>query len=63
LPVLIQKDPMLPIDQQSVADLLGPWVATDGDSGLIKRCKAAWNKPLSELTKVELAMFLRHTRR
>ena len=43
----------------SIADILGPWVDPDYDSGLIQRCKIAWCKPLTELTNEELATFLR----
>jgi hypothetical protein len=49
----------MPADNQSVADLLGAWVETDWESGLIERCKRAWSKPLRELTNQELATFLR----
>lgn len=42
----------------SVADLLGPWVEPDWDSGLIERCRNAWNKPLQELTNREMATLL-----
>jgi hypothetical protein len=45
-------------DKTSVADLLGPWIETNWESVLILRCKAAWNKPLRELTNLELATFL-----
>ncbi|HUD48232.1 MAG TPA: contact-dependent growth inhibition system immunity protein [Candidatus Baltobacteraceae bacterium] len=45
-------------DNPSVADLAGPWADSDSESGLILRCKAAWNKPLRELTNKELATFL-----
>ena len=44
---------------KSVADLLGPWVDPHFDSGLIERCRNAWNKPLRELTNSEIATFLR----
>ena len=43
---------------KSVADLIGPWVDSEFESGLILRCKAAWNKPLRDLTNKELATFL-----
>jgi len=43
----------------SVADILGPWIEPDRDSGLIERCRNAWNKPLRELTNQELATLLR----
>jgi len=47
------------IDNISVADILGPWVDPDSDSGLIARCRKAWNKPLRDLSSEELATFLR----
>ena len=43
----------------TIADLLGPWVEPDWDSGLIERCRTAWNKPLRELSNEELATLLR----
>lgn len=46
-------------DQISVADILGPWVDAHFESGLIARCRAAWNKPLRDLSREELATFLR----
>lgn len=44
---------------RSVADILGPWVDPGFDSGLIQRCRDAWDKPLDGLTNLELATFLR----
>jgi len=46
-------------DTTSVADLLGPWVEPGWDSGLVARCRGAWNKPLGELSREELATLLR----
>jgi hypothetical protein len=46
-------------DKISVADILGPWVEPDWDSGLIARCRGAWNKPFRDLSREELATFLR----
>ena len=46
-------------DTISIADLLGPWVDPDWDSGLIERCRNAWSKPLRDLTNQELATLLR----
>ena len=46
-------------DNISVADILGPWVEPDWDSGLIARCREAWNKPLQNLSREELATLLR----
>ena len=44
---------------ESIADILGPWVDSDWESGLTERCKRAWNKPLQQLTNQELATLLR----
>lgn len=46
-------------DNKTVADILGPWIDPDWDSGLIDRCRQAWNKPLRELSHEELATLLR----
>jgi hypothetical protein len=46
-------------DSISIADLIGPWVDPDWDSGLIDRCRKAWSKPLRDLSNEELATFLR----
>ena len=46
-------------DNISVADILGPWVEPDWDSGLTARCREAWNKPLRDLSREELATLLR----
>jgi hypothetical protein len=48
-------------DNISVADILGPWSEPGWDSGLIARCREAWNKPLRELSRHELATLLRQT--
>jgi hypothetical protein len=47
-----------PADSRSVADLLGPWVDPNWNSGLVERCRRAWNKPLRELSNEELATLL-----
>jgi hypothetical protein len=47
------------IGDVSIADILGPWVDPHWDSGLIDRCKNAWNKPLRNLSNDELATLLR----
>ena len=49
----------MPTDTVSIADILGPWVEPDWDSGLMARCKEAWNKPLRDLSRQELATLLR----
>lgn len=46
-------------DNLSVADILGPWVEPGWDSCLIARCRAAWSKPLRDLSREELATLLR----
>ncbi len=43
----------------SLADLLGPWHEPAWESGLVARCRAAWDKPLPDLTNAELATLLR----
>jgi hypothetical protein len=43
----------------SIADLLGPWSEPAWDSGLIERCRNAWDKPLRDLSREELATLLR----
>jgi len=45
--------------KQSVADIAGPWVDTNFDSGLIQRCKWGWDTPVAELTNELLATYLR----
>jgi hypothetical protein len=45
-------------DSMSVADLLGPWVDPDLNSGLIQRCRKAWNKPIRDLSNQELITLL-----
>jgi hypothetical protein len=46
-------------DTTSLAGILGPWIEPDINSGLIARCREAWNKPLRELSRQELATLLR----
>jgi hypothetical protein len=48
-----------PRDNISVSDILGPWVEPSWESGLIDRCRKAWNKPLGSLSREELATLLR----
>lgn len=43
----------------SVADIVGPWIDPDWDSGLIERCRQSWSTPISELSNEMLATFLR----
>ncbi len=43
----------------TVADVEGPWIDQNFDSGLIERCKRGWNTPVTELTNELLATYLR----
>ncbi len=43
----------------TVADVEGPWVDPDYDSGLIRRCERGWNVPVSDLSNELLATYLR----
>jgi hypothetical protein len=47
------------MESRSIADLEGPWVDPDFESGLIERCRRNWNTPVSELSNQVLATFLR----
>ncbi|MGC4004260.1 MAG: hypothetical protein QM811_14545 [Pirellulales bacterium] len=44
---------------RSIADLEGPWLETDFNSGLIERCKRGWYTPIKELSNELLATYLR----
>lgn len=46
-------------DTKSIADIFGPWIHPDWDSGLVERCRLAWGKPLRDLSREELATLLR----
>jgi len=46
-------------DDVSLSDLEGAWMDCDWESGLVKRCKSAWSKPLRDLSREDLAIFLR----
>ena len=47
------------MSQQSVADVEGPWVDPDFESGLIERCKRYWYVPVVELPNDILATYIR----
>ena len=47
------------MDKISIADILGPWINPDWDSGLIARLREAWNKPIRDLSNEDLATLLR----
>ena len=44
---------------QSVADIVGPWVDPNFESGLIERIRKSWNVPIDKLSNEMLATFLR----
>jgi hypothetical protein len=43
----------------TLAKILGPWQQPAFESGLIARCRDAWDKPLDALTNLELATCLK----
>ena len=45
-------------DHRSVADVDGPWLDSDWNSGLIQRCKQNWSTPICDLSDEMLATFL-----
>jgi len=47
------------MESRSAADVEGPWVDPDLDSGLILRCKRNWDVPIAKLSNEVLATFLR----
>ncbi|MGD9647687.1 MAG: hypothetical protein AB7U73_18390 [Pirellulales bacterium] len=46
-------------DQKSAADVLGPWVESEIQSGLMERCRKYWTTPIAQLPNGMLATFLR----
>lgn len=42
----------------TLAQILGPWQEPDFESGLIERCRNAWDKPLDMLSNLEVVTFL-----
>jgi hypothetical protein len=47
------------MESRSVADVEGPWVEPDFDSGLIERCRKNWSIPVGKLSNYALSTFLR----
>jgi hypothetical protein len=47
------------MNDKSLFDIIGPWVDPNFESGLIERCRNAWNKPINKLTNEELATLIR----
>lgn len=46
-------------DDRTLSEIVGPWEDPSFESGLIARCRAAWTKPLTSLSREELATLLR----
>jgi hypothetical protein len=46
-------------ENRSVADVEGPWVDPNFESGLIRRCRTYWTTPVSHLSNEMLATYLR----
>ncbi|MEJ1973126.1 MAG: hypothetical protein WDM96_11905 [Lacunisphaera sp.] len=44
---------------RTIASIVGPWKDSGIETGLIRRCREAWDKPLESFTNEELATFLR----
>jgi len=44
---------------ESARDIEGPWEDPEFESGLIRRCKKAWDIPIDKLSDEMLATFLR----
>jgi hypothetical protein len=42
----------------TLVKILGPWQQPDFESGLITRCRDAWDKPLETLSNLELVTCL-----
>lgn len=42
----------------TLAQLLGPWQQPNFESGLIARCRNAWDKPLDSFSNLELVICL-----
>jgi hypothetical protein len=42
----------------TLAQILGTWQQPDFESGLIERCRKAWDKPLDSLSNLELVTCL-----
>lgn len=43
----------------TAADMHGPWVDPDWESGLVQRVREFWSVPITELPDAGLALFLR----
>ena len=43
---------------RTLAEILGPWRQPEADTGLIARCREAWDKPIEQFTDLELVTCL-----
>ena len=43
---------------RTLAQILGPWQQPEADTGLITRCREAWDKPIDQFTDLELVTCL-----
>jgi hypothetical protein len=64
--VAIRKGSFMPSEpnaardrDKSAADIYGPWVEPDWQSGLVDRLRQFWSVPIKELPDTGLALFLR----
>ena len=47
------------MNDKCVADIEGPWVEPELNSGLIQRCRDNWSTPITQVTNHVLATFIR----
>lgn len=59
LPISPRREPFVGNGALTLAQIVGPWVEPEHDSGLIARCRAAWGKQIGTLNRAELATLLR----
>lgn len=50
------------MEHRSVADIEGPWIEPELNSGLIQRLRKNWSVSVCDLTNAALATFLRQKR-
>ena len=41
-----------------MSEVVGPWEESEVETSLIARCRDAWEKPIAELSSLEIATFL-----
>ncbi|WP_028104306.1 hypothetical protein [Pseudoduganella violaceinigra] len=47
------------MEYRCVADIAGPWLQPDFESGLIARCRENWSIPVGQISNYVLATFIR----